>query len=149
MDISLNSNYQAYIEKFTDFAASYGLSKSVAKVLGYLLICNPQRQTVQSIQESLKLSSGGTHAAVTLLANLGMIERIKLPRDKQYYYEIRPDSFKRAVVGRLTSAQESRQLAEDGLSIDKNNTRLLAMRDVFGLLERELVGIVAKLESES
>lgn len=147
MNPTLSSRQLAYLSEFSAFARSYGLPNSAARILGFLLICEPSRQTAQSIKLALKLSTGGVSIGVTLLAEIGMIERIRIPGSKQYCYEILPGNFQRAILGRLESARESRRLAEKGLKINRANERLIAMREVFGLIETELPHIIQKLNN--
>lgn len=147
MNPILNSRQLFYLSEFSAFARGYGLPNSVAKILGLLLICNPPQQTAQSIQQTLKLSTGSVNTGVTLLAKMGMVERARVPGSNQYSYEIMPDNFQQAILGRLKSARESKKLAEKGLEIDDTNERLIAMRDVFGLIETELPHIIQKLNN--
>ena len=145
MKTTLHDKQSAYLAEFSTFARSYGLPSSAAKILAFLLICNPAQQTASSVQSHLHLSAGSTNTGLLLLVRVGMVERTKTAGSKLYYYEIHPESFKRAILGCLQSASISRELAEKGLEMDANNTRLTAMRDVFGLIEQELPRIIKKL----
>lgn len=81
-----------------------------------------------------------------MLKKLRMVERSKAANSKQYFYEILPHSFEQAILGRIESARQSRMLAEKGLEIDSSNERLIAMREVFGLIEAELPRILKKFD---
>lgn len=94
------------------------------------------------------LSTGSVNIGATMLTELGMVTRGKTANSKQYFYEILPNSFQRAILGRIESARESRKLAEKGLEIDSSNERLIAMREVFGLIEAELPSIIQKLDKQ-
>jgi len=109
------------------FCTDFGLAPSFSKVLGWLLICNPEEQPAEDIQKALHLSVGSVNAAVNVLSQIGIVRRVTFPGDRRHYYSIAADAWQTAFKARLLSLQRARDLAKKGLAFDPTNKRLIEM----------------------
>lgn len=134
-----------FVQRFERFSIASGMSKSVAKVLGYLTICQPARQTAVQIQSALGLSAGSVSGALNTLHRIGLIERYRHDDDRRHYYELDSDGWRRATLQKLASLGAWVELAEYGLERDPKNTRLVEMRDVYVEFEKEFADISRRL----
>jgi DNA-binding Lrp family transcriptional regulator len=64
------------------FAKSYGVPPVVGRMVGWLLICDPPRQTAAEISEGLGISRSAVGSAVTTLENWRVIERTRRPGER-------------------------------------------------------------------
>jgi DNA-binding transcriptional regulator GbsR (MarR family) len=126
-----------FADEMNGFSMALGMPPSVAKTLTYLTLCQPSVQTAASIRESIGVSAGSVSEALSMLRQVELVERKKLPGNRQYYYEIIPDGWKRATLHRFRMLDAGIKLANGGLAITPDNERLVAMRDMYQLFSRE------------
>ena len=138
-----------FIEKMGVFGIESGMPRSVARVIGYLLVCEPAYQSAESIAAKLQLSTGAVSNAVNLLQQAKLLKRVTFPGDRRYYYEFNPDGWKESLIARLQTLPRGIELANEGLKISKNNPRLEHMRDFYGVLNVELEALMARLDKMS
>ncbi|HSW77575.1 MAG TPA: hypothetical protein VLG36_02150 [Candidatus Chromulinivoraceae bacterium] len=90
----MNKESLAFIEKVGIFGAQNGTPRSVSRIIGYLLICEPAAQSAKQIQEGLHLSAGAVSNALSLLKRAGMIRPVSIGGTRSLLYEIDPKSWK-------------------------------------------------------
>jgi DNA-binding transcriptional regulator GbsR (MarR family) len=128
---------QAFAARMNEYHAALGLPPSVAKVLTYLTLSRPLLQTAAEIQKGADISAGSASEALTMLRRVELIERKKQPGQRQFYYEVTKDGWKKATAHRFRMLDAGIQLADSGLKIDPGNERLQSMRDMYALFHRE------------
>lgn len=143
----MTSKESAFVAQMEKFGTGTGLSPSVAKVLGYLSVCEPAHQPAAHIQAALRLSSGAISEALGMLVRSETVLRFKKPGDKKFYYELDTDAWKRATIHKLNAISQAVTIAEDGMKIFPGNNRLKTMHEIYVLFDEELSKIVKRLES--
>lgn len=133
----MTSELAKFANEMNSFSIAMGMPPSVAKVLTYLTLCQPVTQTAGDIQKGTDISAGSASEALNMLRQVELIERKKLPGERQFYYEITPDGWKRATMHRFRMLDAGIQLASSGLAIDPGNERLQSMHDMYSLFSRE------------
>jgi DNA-binding transcriptional regulator GbsR (MarR family) len=146
--LTLTDTQLAFIEKLSAFSKQVGLSKSIFRVLGLLAVCQPPEQSAQNIQTALNLSAGSVSMAMTFLTKMKLVERVKLPNDRQYYYMLAPDGFEKAFEQRLGIVVQARKLIDDALTNDPENPRLSKWRDFYAFNEAELRSVIFKMKAD-
>ncbi|HSW78036.1 MAG TPA: hypothetical protein VLG36_04520 [Candidatus Chromulinivoraceae bacterium] len=136
----------AFIETMGIFGAENGTPRSIYRIIGYLLICEPAAQSAKEIQDTLKLSAGAVSNALNLLRKSGMIRPISISGTRSLLYEIDPRSWKRTLEQRLRIIPDTLQIIDSGLDLRPKNDRLLLMRKVYGIYEEETVSLLEKLD---
>jgi DNA-binding transcriptional regulator GbsR (MarR family) len=134
-----------FIETMGLFGVETGSPRSLTRVMGYLLICEPVHQLASEIQKTLELSSGSVSNALMILQHAEIVRRRTFPGDRHYYYEIDPASFKAFVLKRLETMSKGAQIAQQGLDISPHNERLRAMRDIYAAYATEVETIKQRL----
>jgi DNA-binding transcriptional regulator GbsR (MarR family) len=124
--------------------ADSGLPRSVARVLGWLVVCQPHHQSAEQLRARLRLSAGSVSGAVAMLVRAEIVARVSFAGDRRTYYRLRPDGWQRLLRTRLQLLTEARQVAEQALVAagDEGDERLRGMRDFYGLLEAEFVRLL-------
>ena len=127
---------QAFVEEFSLLLSQAGLPRSVGRTLGFLLICLPDQQAAEDLQAQLRLSAGSVSTALTLLQNMGLVERVSLPGERRLYYRQDPECWQKLLEARVHQMEQGARLAEKGLLARPGDSRLLAMRDLYTKLTK-------------
>ncbi len=120
-----------FIEEISLLIAESGLPRSVGKVLGFLLVCQPEHQSSEAIQQQLQLSTGSTSTATTLLRKIELIKPLTFPGDRRTYYQLDPDCWDRLLQLRIQQAERGMALAHKGLQLQPHNARITGMVDLY------------------
>lgn len=139
---------RAFVENTGFFGLENGIPRSVARVMGYMLICEPAQQSAPDICNELQMSAGAVSNALMLLQRVGLVKRASVPGKRKLYYEIDENGWYRAIEQRLKSIPKAITLAETGLQISPTNSRLQAMKRTYAAFDQELAAIIAKLKED-
>jgi DNA-binding transcriptional regulator GbsR (MarR family) len=134
---------EAFVEQ-VGLLADSGLPRSVARVLGWLVVCEPHHQSAEQLRARLRLSAGSVSSAVTMLVRAEIVARVTFAGDRRTYYRLRPDGWLRLLRTRLQLLTHGRQVADQALAAagDQSDERLRGMRDSYSLLETEFARLL-------
>jgi DNA-binding transcriptional regulator GbsR (MarR family) len=130
-DNRLDTETSEFIEAFGRLVSEGGLPLSIGRVLGLLVISEPGRLSADEMKLKLKLSAGSVNAATNLLTKFGYVKKVTIPGERKFYYEFEAKSWQNAIDVRLAQMKNGIELAEQGLKIRKNDSRLLGMRSLY------------------
>jgi DNA-binding transcriptional regulator GbsR (MarR family) len=130
-----------FIEAFGQLVSEGGLPPSIGRVIGLLVISEPQKLTADDIRDRLQLSSGAVSSATNVLTRFGYVKRVTIPGTRRFYYEFDASSWQNAVNVRLAQMKRGIDLANRGLAIRKNDPRLLGMRSLYEQIYDAVKGI--------
>jgi DNA-binding transcriptional regulator GbsR (MarR family) len=136
-----------YIKQFMAFGTAFGLPRSVAKVVAYLLICEPAQQTADDVRTALGLSVGTVSSALTMLSEGTLVNRTKKSGDRHVYYNLDPAGWQRTFEKRMRTLEYGKQIAEEGLKLNPANGRLIAMRDLYAYFTIEFAHLFKQLKN--
>lgn len=136
--IDLDSQTATFIESFGLLISDQGLPRSVGRLLGLMLICEPNYESSEDIQYKLKLSTGAVSLATNTLKNMGLIKLVTFPGDRKFYYQLDNDCWERLVQTRIEQIRRGILIADEGLRILKDDPRLLGMRNLYAMFESAL-----------
>lgn len=130
-----------------------GLPRMSGRILGWLLISNPQQQSHSELAEVLQASKGSISTMTRMLIQIGLIERVSLPGDRRDYFQIKPNAWAQMTKQRMAQITAFRELAEKGLALLKEDSprqqqRLQEMHDMHAFLEREIPLLDERWEAE-
>lgn len=126
----------------------FGVSRMAGRVLGWLLICDPPRQSSAELVAALGATKGSISTATRMLEASGLITRIAVPGRRGDLFELRPEAFHQA-HDQLGTMRVFRELMEKGLAAlgDEDSPRadrLRRTRDFYAFLEREFPALVER-----
>jgi DNA-binding transcriptional regulator GbsR (MarR family) len=127
----MNRAAATFIADCAALMSDAGLPPSTGRVLGFLLICEPDHQSASALAKQLELSAGSVSAAVTLLQKLQMVARVAIPNDRRHYYRIDPDYERKMLDLRRSQIRRGLTLAATGLKLSPGNPRLKALQHVY------------------
>jgi DNA-binding transcriptional regulator GbsR (MarR family) len=120
-----------FIENIAMLIAQSGLPRSVGRVLGLLLICDPEQLTAEELQHTLQLSSGAVSGAVGTLTKIQLVERVTFAGKRKYYYRLHTDCWQRILRARIDQAEHGAEIAKQGLGLHPGNQRLTGMISLY------------------
>jgi DNA-binding transcriptional regulator GbsR (MarR family) len=122
-----------------------GMPPMVARVLGWLLICEPAQQSIGQIGKALGVSRASVSIATRLLEAPGWIRRTPAPGARGYFFEVAPGAFERIPAAALFSLL--RRTLEEGLAVlpdpdAERGSRLREARDFYAYVETEIPRLI-------
>lgn len=140
---------QHFIEEVGLFFEGVGLTRMAGRMLGWLLICDPPHQSMNTIADVLRASKGSISAASRLLIQNGLVEKVSLPGERRDYYRVQPGAWFEIMKKKQDEIALMRELAEVGLELLEGESpdqraRLESMRETFAFFEREFPAMLER-----
>lgn len=142
--------------KFVDrmgilFEAS-GAPRTLGRVYGYLLICDPPEQSAAALCDALDVSKGGMSTTLRQLEQAQLVERVHVRGERSTYFRV-TDEWELIFKARERTTADFRELAEEGLaaiaeSAPERKRRLEAFHHFYQYLEREMHELFARYRKE-
>jgi DNA-binding MarR family transcriptional regulator len=139
----------SFADEAAVFCEDLGLPRAWGRVLGWLMVCEPDHQSADDLAAVLHMSSGGISAATRALIRLGYVERLTKRGDRRIYYRIRPGAWTGIFEQLIQIVTGLSLLAERGLGLlnDEQATqrqRLRELHDLSASYERESLALLAR-----
>ncbi|MCY7342682.1 MAG: hypothetical protein LH603_12780 [Pseudonocardia sp.] len=141
-----------FAEEMAVLFERFGIPRGAGRLMGWLLICEPARQSTADLVSALGLSKASVSTAVRLLESYGLLTRAIVPGDRSDHYELLPDAFEGA-HSHVGTFQVFGALMEKGLEAihDADGPRAERLRETaafYRFLEREWPGTVERFQRE-
>ncbi len=138
-----HTDVMAFVEQLGGFFEANGLTRLAGRLLGWLLVCDPERQSSEELAAALDASSGGISTNTRMLSQFGFIERLAVAGDRRTYFRLRPNAFVAGERHRLQTMADLQRMADAGLAAlseapPERSRRLHEMRDLLGYMEKAL-----------
>ena len=136
------------------FYEELGFPRVWGRVLGWLLVCQPESQSAEDLATALHASRGSISMATLALIRADMIERQTLRGDRRTYYRIRPGAWALIFEDQTRTAARLRQLAERGIALlgdepVERRHRVEELHDLTAFYEREASILLARWHEHS
>jgi DNA-binding transcriptional regulator GbsR (MarR family) len=130
-----------------------GAPRIWGRVLGWLLVCEPDHQSAEDLANVLHASRGSISTATTALVRGGLVDRQTIRGDRRTYYRIRPEALTSVFEEQTRTAKRMRQATEQGLKLldgesAERRRRLEAMYDLTVFYERESPALLERWHRE-
>lgn len=148
-----SSDRTCFLEDMGLLFETVGIPRMAGRIFGWLLISNPPHQTPAEMAAALQASKGSISTMTRLLIQMGLIERLRLPGQRQDYFRLKLNAWTELRQQQLARIRAFRQLAERGLTLLADTDRELRqrledMRDLHGFLEQELPQLTVRWEHQ-
>lgn len=142
-DGPLHAEIMQFVEQMGGFFESNGLTRLGGRLLGWLLVCDPERQSSEELAVALDASSGGISTNARMLIQFGFIERLAIAGDRRTFFRLRPNAFAAGERQRLRTMADLQSMAEIGMhalrdAAPERCRRLFEMRDLLSYMEKAL-----------
>ena len=140
-------------EQFGILFERTGSPRMAGRIWGWLLTCDPPRQTAAKIAGALEVSAGSISTMTRMLMQIGLIERVGIPGERSGYYRIRPGGVTEILRARMRFTTEIRAIAERGLEELPDapaavRGRLEEHRDLCAFFEREFSTLIERWQQQ-
>ena len=105
-----------FVDQMGGYFESSGLPRLAGRLLGWLLVCDPERQSSEELAAALGASSGGISINARMLSQFGFIERLGVAGDRRTYFRLRPHAFAAGERQRIRIMADLTAMADAGLA---------------------------------
>ncbi len=142
-----------FIERFSSILAAEGLPPVAGRLWAWLLVCEPEEQTVEQIAEAIGASRGAISGAVRMLEPSGLIIRTKRRGDRREYWRTSPDALVHSLQAKERQTRPSLQALDtivDQLSdrTDESLARLREVQRLYAMLLQTFPALIATIQAE-
>ena len=139
----LDTEVMDFVEQMGGYFESNGLTRLAGRLLGWLLVCDPERQSSEELAVALNASSGGISTNGRLLIQFGFIERLAVAGARRPYFRLRPNAFAAGERQRIRTMADMTAMADAGLramrgSSPERTRRLKEMRTLSSYMAKVL-----------
>ena len=118
----MTSEEAEFVDRIGLFFEVTGGTRTMGRVYGWLLICDPPQQSLTALAETLAVSKASVSTGARQLQDSGMIERLPSPT-RQHHYRVTPGGFTTALNVQLSRMGMGIEAANFGLSILDNDLK--------------------------
>ena len=105
-----------FVDRLGLFMELLGGSRTMGRVYGWLLICDPPRQSLTELAQTLSVSKASVSTVARQLQEGGLIERLPSPT-RQHHYRVTPGGFASVLNTQLSLMKLGIDAADFGLSL--------------------------------
>jgi DNA-binding transcriptional regulator GbsR (MarR family) len=151
VDTTPYSRERQFAEEMGIIGEQLGMPRMVARLLGWLLICDPPQQSSADLTRALGVSRASISIATRLLEAPGWIRRTAVPGARGYVFEIVPDAYTNMPAAEMLG--KLRRTIEHGLAAlddpdGPRGERLREAYDFYSYIEREVPQVVARYRAD-
>ena len=124
------------------FYEDLGLPRIWGRVLGWLMVCEPDDQSADDLTAILHASRGSISMTTRSLIRAGLVERQNKPGDRRTFYRIDPEAWTTVFEQQAQTTKRLRNLAQQGIAAlegtsPERRRRLVELEDLTAFYERE------------
>jgi DNA-binding transcriptional regulator GbsR (MarR family) len=105
-----------FVDRIGLFFEMTGGSRTMGRLYGWLLICDPPQQSLTALAATLSVSKASVSTVARQLQEGGMIERLPSPT-RQHHYRVTPGGFTTVLNVQLSRMSMGIEAADFGLSL--------------------------------
>ncbi|HET6437435.1 MAG TPA: hypothetical protein VFG59_05200 [Anaeromyxobacter sp.] len=140
-----------WVEQLSMLLERDGLPRMAGRIFGWLLVCEPPEQTMQDLAGAVQGSKASMSTSTRLLAQAGLVERVRPPGARCDAFRIRPGQWRELWRARVQMVHEVAELTGRGLALLEGRSgatraRLKMVHDQYRLIELHMPDLLARLE---
>lgn len=105
-----------FVDRMGLFFETIGATRTMGRLYGWLMICDPPQQSLTELAETLAVSKASVSTVARQLQDGGMVERLP-SATRQHRYRITPGGFTHVLNVQLTLMGSGIQAADCGLQL--------------------------------
>jgi DNA-binding transcriptional regulator GbsR (MarR family) len=105
-----------FVDRIGLFFELLGATRTMGRIYGWLLICDPPQQSLTELAEALSVSKASISTVARQLLEGGMVERLPSP-NRQHRYRVTPGGFTSVLETQLSLMRLGIEPAEFALSV--------------------------------
>ena len=141
MAVKMSPDEAEFVDRIGLFFEMLGGPRTMGRIYGRLLICEPPEQSLTGLATALGVSKASVSTVIRLMQEGGLVERLPSPT-RQHHYRITPGGFTQVLQVQLARMRSGVEAAEFGLSVvgedrPEQRERLTDLRDFCEFCTRE------------
>jgi MarR family len=146
-----HSRERQFAEEMGIVGEQIGMPRMVARLLGWLLVCDPPQQSSAELARALGVSRASISIATRLLEGPGWIRRTAVPGSRGHSFELVPDAYTNVPGGEIFG--RLRRTLEHGFDAidDPAGPRAARLREAhafYSYIEQEIPRVVDRYRAE-
>jgi DNA-binding transcriptional regulator GbsR (MarR family) len=105
-----------FVDRMGLFFELLGATRTMGRIYGWLLICDPPQQSLTQLADTLSVSKASISTVARQLLEGGMVERLPSP-NRQHRYRVTPGGFTSVLETQLSLMRLGIEPAEFALSV--------------------------------
>jgi DNA-binding transcriptional regulator GbsR (MarR family) len=151
--MTIPTELRSYVDETGLLMEAGGLPRTAGQILGWMLVCEPEHQSLNNLTEVLGISKATASSITRFLVQVGFLERTIGAGARRDYYRVSRMAWSRFMKGRAQLMHNLRQNAEHGLCIladapPQRRDRLERMHRLYSFLENELTSALERFEAD-
>jgi len=134
------ADLSAWVERLVALLVPEGVPPISARVLGWLIVCEPAEQSADQIGPAIGASRASMTTNLRLLTAMGMVTRRTRPGERTAYYHVADDAWRTIIQRQVDAVTAYVDLARSGLDLLGADTaragRTRDLHDVFTWMAR-------------
>lgn len=110
--MKLSEQQVDFVERMGRFWESISGTRTAGRILGWLMICEPDHQSATDLTLALDISGGSVSTQVRLLEQLGLVERVTFRGNRASHYRLPDRVWSRRMDRELDRIIEMRKITE-------------------------------------
>ncbi len=144
---------RSWVEEVAILFERDGLPRMAGRIFGWLLVCEPAEQSMEELAAALSGSKASMSTMTRVLANAGLVERVRPPGARRDHFRIHPGQWERLWRARLEQFRTATTVMQRGLDLLARRpaavrVRLEELHEQYAFFERELPDVLARWERE-
>jgi hypothetical protein len=115
--VASSSHLTTWIERLAAHLVPEGIPLIGGRILGYLLVCDPEERTAAELSQELEASTGSVSTNIRLLMNTGLVVRTTRRGRQAAQYRADAPAWAGLVRRRMDALAELRTLSAAGLRL--------------------------------
>jgi MarR family len=149
---ALDAAGRQFAEDFGVVGERVGMPRMTARLLGWMLICDPPRQSMTDLVRALGVSRASVSISTRLLQASGLLRRVGEPGARGYHFELDPAFF----AGQMNAANPFgmlRAILDQGVAVaggerDPRAARLREARDFYAYVEHAIPDAIERFRAQ-
>ena len=115
-EVHVSPEETEFVDRFGLFMEMLGGPRTMGRVYGWMLICDPPQQSLTELAQTLSVSKASVSTVARQLQQAGMIERLP-SSSRQHLYRVTPGGFASVLGTQLSLMKFGIDAADFGLSL--------------------------------
>jgi DNA-binding transcriptional regulator GbsR (MarR family) len=115
VEVCVTPQEAEFVDRIGLFFEMTGSTRTLGRVYGWLLICDPPKQSLTALAETLSVSKASVSTVARQLQDGGMIERLP-SSSRQHHYRVTPGGFTTVMKVQMSRMGLGIEAADYGLS---------------------------------
>lgn len=129
-----------WVEQVTAYLTRDGFPPIAARILGWLLICDPPEQPAAEIAAAIDASRASLTTNMQVLTVMGLVSRHSRPGERTAYYRVEDEAWERLVRQRIAGLAAFCEITSAGMRLvgpeSRRATRIRAAHETFDWMAR-------------